>query len=129
MISTAATPDHVKLVERFEDRRPILHCESIFHTGLASAVNIDRPIAEYNFRTGHWDALVDISNMERLEVDRVNGLAGILTKLCYNCHGLKSVDVHWTNHNTGRSGKNIIPCPTCKGRGCIPKGEQLRLVK
>lgn len=91
---------------------------------------IEDEIGYFDYQLFRWvlhDRASSVDNYY-VAIESINGLGGDFLKLCYNCHGIKHVRVSWSNSKMGRQGWREIDCPTCKGRGVLPRDSQVNLL-
>lgn len=123
--NTILIPDAVTLSERQEGAIHYL-IASFMH----GPTEIVQEIAVWHLAAQRWELLADAEGVRnyRLAVDALNGMAGHFEGLCFNCHGLKEVNVTVKNSVTRWRGRKKVKCPVCKAKGVVPKDRQLRLV-
>ena len=82
-------------------------------------------IGLWNLKGHTWTAIdrasPEVMKLAKLEVDKLNSMAdGKHYRLCYNCKGLKTVEVSYGKMRDNNIRKTI-DCPTCKAHGTLQK--------
>jgi hypothetical protein len=95
---------------------PVYHLFGRFDHGIHEH---EEDLATWNEKRKCWMLHAHLATVVnyKLAVDRLNTLAGDFQALCYNCHGLKVVQVIGNNSKTRQRYRREVKCPTCKGKG------------